>query len=182
MMFTGDFNTNLLDYKHNGKVKSFFDLMYQRNLIPTINKPKRVGKNSATAIDHIKTGYVRICDFKTGILKTDLTDYFPMIIALKNDGTSYQNSKTKHKYKRNYNQESIKAFSHQLLSINQDEIQNCDDPNEPYKQFFDIFNSIYDINFPTVFVNLKTKHIQSPWITKGTDKSSKRKQNSKKYF
>ena len=118
MMFTGDFNTNLLDYKHNGKVKSFFDLMYQRNLIPTINKPKRVGKNLATAIDHIKAGYIRTCDFKTGILKTNLTDYFPIVIALKNDGPSDQNSKTKHKYKRNYNQESIKAFSHQLLSIN----------------------------------------------------------------
>ena len=39
------------------KVKSFFDLVYQRNLIPTINKPARVGKNSATAIDHIITDY-----------------------------------------------------------------------------------------------------------------------------
>ena len=173
---------NVLDYEYHRKVKSFFDLMYQRNLIPTINKPKRVGKNSATAIDHIKTGYVRTCDFKTVILKTDLTDYFPIVIALKNDGPSYQHSKTKHKYKRNYNQESIKAFSHQLLSINQDEVQNCDDSNEAYKQFFNIFNSIYDINFPKVFVNLKTKHIQNPWITKGIDKSSKRKQNSKKYF
>ena len=38
MMFPGDFSMNILDYEHNGKVKSFFDLMYQRNLIPTINK------------------------------------------------------------------------------------------------------------------------------------------------
>ena len=44
MMFAGDFNMNVLDYEYNGKVKSFFDLMYQRNLIPTINKPTRVGK------------------------------------------------------------------------------------------------------------------------------------------
>ena len=38
MMFAGDFSMNILDYEHNGKVKGFFDLMYQRNLIPTINK------------------------------------------------------------------------------------------------------------------------------------------------
>ena len=44
MMFTGDFNMNVLDYEHNGKVKGFLDLMYQRNLIPTISKPTRVGK------------------------------------------------------------------------------------------------------------------------------------------
>ena len=51
-----------------------------------------------------------------------------------------------------------------------------DDPNEVYKQFFNIFNSIYDIYFPKVFVRLKRKHIQIPWITKGNAKSSKRKQ------
>ena len=176
MMFAGDFNMNVLDYEYNGKVKSFFDLMYQRNLIPTINKPTRVGKNSATAIDHIITDYVLTCDFKTAILKTDLTDHFPIVIALKNDGPSHQHSKTKHRYKRSYNEENIKAFNHRLLSINWDEIKNCDDPNEAYKQFFNIFNSIYDIYFPKVFVRLKTKHIQSPWITKGIAKSSKRKQ------
>ena len=62
---------------------SFFDLMYQHNLIPTINKPTRVGENSATAIDHIITEYLLTCDFKTAILKTDWTDHFPIVIALK---------------------------------------------------------------------------------------------------
>ena len=38
-MFAGDFNINVLDYEYNRKVKSFFDLMYQHNLIPIINKP-----------------------------------------------------------------------------------------------------------------------------------------------
>ena len=176
MMFAGDFNMNVLDYEYNGKVKSFFDLMYQRNLIPTINKPTRVGKNSATAIDHIITDYVLICDFKTAILKTDLTDHFPIVIALKNYGLSQQHSNTNHKYKRSYNEENIKAFNQRLPSVNWDEVKNCDDPNKAYKQFFNIFNSIYDLYFPKVFVRLKTKYIQSLWITKGIPKSSKRKQ------
>ena len=176
MMFAGDFNMNVLDYEYNGKVKSFFDLMYQRNLIPTINKPTRVGKNSATAIDHIITDYVLTCDFKTAILKTDLTDHFPIVIALKNYGPSQQHSNTNHKYKRSYNEENIKAFNQRLLSVNWDEVKNCDDPNEAYKQFFNIFNSIYDLYFPKIFVRLKAKHIQSPWTTKGIAKSSKRKQ------
>ena len=172
MMFAGDFNMNVLDYEYNGKVQSFFDFMYQRNLMPTINKPTRVEKNSATTIDHIITDYVLTCDFKTVILKTDLTDHFPIVIALKNYGPSQQHSKTKHKYKRSYNEENIKAFNQRLLSVNWDEVKNCDDPNEAYKQFFNIFNSTYDIYFPKVYVRLKTKHIQSLWITKGTAKSS----------
>ena len=67
-MFAGDFNMNVLDYEYN-KVKSFFDLMYQRNLISIINKPTRVGKNSVTAIDHIITDYILTCHFETAILK-----------------------------------------------------------------------------------------------------------------
>ena len=35
------------------------------------------------AIDHIITDYVLTCDFKTAILKTDLTYHFPIVIALK---------------------------------------------------------------------------------------------------
>ena len=66
--------------------------MYQRNLIPTIDKPTRVRKNSATAIDHIITAHVFTCDFKTAILKTDLTDHFPIVIALKNNRLSQQHS------------------------------------------------------------------------------------------
>ena len=76
MMFAGDFNMNVLDYEYNGKVKSFFDVMYQRNLIPAINKRTRVGKNSATAIDHIITDYVLTCEFKTAILKNRLDRSF----------------------------------------------------------------------------------------------------------
>ena len=105
-----------------------------------------------------------------------MTDHFPIVISLKNDGASQQHSKSKHKYKRSYNEENIKASNHRLLSINWDEIKNCDDPNVAYKQFCHISNSIYDIYFPKVLVRLKTKHIQSLWITKWIAKSSKRKQ------
>ena len=99
-----------------------------------------------------------------------------MEIAQKNDGPSQQGSKTKHLYKRTYNEENVKAFNDRLLKINWDRIKNCHDPNEAYKQFFDTFNSLYDIHFPKVLERLKTKHIQSPWITKGIAKSFKRKQ------
>ena len=135
-----------------------------------------VGKNSATAIDYIITDYVLTCDFKTAFLKTDLTDCFLIVIALKNDRPPQQHSKTKHKSKRSYNEGYIKAFNHRLLSINWDESRNFDNPNEAYTQFFNILSSIYDIYFPKVFVRLKTKHIHSPWLTKGIAKSSERKQ------
>ena len=60
MVLAGDFNMNVLDYEYNTKVNSFFDLIYQRNLIPTINKSTSVGKNSAMTTDHIIADYLLI--------------------------------------------------------------------------------------------------------------------------
>ena len=53
----GDFNLNFLDYNKNKneKVTKFLDLTFEYGLVPVINKPTRVTKNTATAIDHIIT-------------------------------------------------------------------------------------------------------------------------------
>ena len=64
MILTGDLNINALDYKQNKKLQSFFNLMYRYNMILTINIPTRVGKNSATAIDHIIANCTVDCQFK----------------------------------------------------------------------------------------------------------------------
>ena len=95
MILAGDFNINALDYEQNKKVQSFFNLMYRYNMIPTINKPTRVGKNSATAIDHIIANCIVDCQFKTAILKTDVTDHFRIAMTLKTDEPVHQSQKYK---------------------------------------------------------------------------------------
>ena len=67
MILAGDFNINA--YEQNKKVQSFFNLIYRYNMIPTINKPKRVEKDPATAIDHIIANCIVDCQFKTAFLK-----------------------------------------------------------------------------------------------------------------
>ena len=51
IMFAGCFNMNVLDYGYNRKIKSFSNLIYQRNLIPAITKPTRVGNNKRLCIN-----------------------------------------------------------------------------------------------------------------------------------
>ena len=82
MILAGDFNINALDYEKNKKVQSFFNLMYRYNMILTINKPTTVGKNSGTATDHITANCILDCQFKTVILKIDVTDHLPIAMAL----------------------------------------------------------------------------------------------------
>ena len=56
--FAGDLNINVLDYESNKKVQHFLSSMFQHNMMPTINKPTRVTRNAATAIDHMITNIV----------------------------------------------------------------------------------------------------------------------------
>ena len=47
---------------------------------------------------------------RNSFLKTDVIDHFPVVITLKIDGASEQSSKTKHFYKRSYDEENMKVF------------------------------------------------------------------------
>ena len=62
-------------------------------MIPTINKPTRVGKNSTIAIDHNIANCIVDCQFKTTILKTEVADHFPIAMALNTDEPVHQSQK-----------------------------------------------------------------------------------------
>ena len=57
--------------------------MFEFSMIPTINKPTRVTKHTATAIDNIITDCILNSDFKSALVKTDLSDRFPNIFINK---------------------------------------------------------------------------------------------------
>ena len=56
------------------------------------------------------------------------------------------------------------------------EIETCANPSECYKFFLRKFLTIYKNIFPRKKIKIKVKDIQSPWITIGIKKPSKRKQ------
>ena len=68
--------------------------MFQYNMIPTINTPTRITRNTATAIDHIITNTV-ISDIqhRSGMIKTDISDHFPIVFA----HNAFEKSKTEDK-------------------------------------------------------------------------------------
>ena len=54
------------------------NLIYQNGMIPTINKPTRVTKKTATEIHHIITNSFVENTFKTAIIKSDVSYHFPI--------------------------------------------------------------------------------------------------------
>ena len=89
IVLTGDFNSNFLDFGTNINVQDFLNLMFRYNMIPLTNKPTRVTRHSANTIDHIITNSVTSYnDFQSAIIKTDLSDDFPIVLAIKTNKTT----------------------------------------------------------------------------------------------
>ena len=172
----GDFNLNLLDHDTNTKVQIFLNLVYRNGMIPTINKPTRITRKTATAIDHILKN--SFCDtvFKTAIYKCDVSDNFPICFIIPSPLKQENFTETTFITKRIFNTESIELFKQKLYETSCDEMEMSQNPDQAYKTFLTKFSDLYNIYFPTKIIKVKNKYLNSTWITKGIKKSSKRKQ------
>ena len=69
--------------------------MFQYNMIPTINKPTHISRNTTTVIDHIITNTVISgIQHRSGIIKTDISDHFPIAFVL----NTCEKSKLEHNF------------------------------------------------------------------------------------
>ena len=76
----GDFSLNVLDYSKNEKVTKFLSLIFEYGLVPVINKPTRVTKNTATAVDDIIANSPLHRTINKGIIKLNISDHFPIFL------------------------------------------------------------------------------------------------------
>ena len=171
----GGFNLNLLDHGNNKKVQTYLNLIYQSGLIPTINKPTRVTRKTATIIDHILANSFLDTNFQTMIFKADISDHFSICFLLQSTMPKIENKVT-YITRRITKQDAIEKFNQDLYKISWDDIIKNKNPNEAYNMFLQKVKVLYDQYFPKQFIKIKEKDLRSPWITRGIKKSSKRKQ------
>ena len=110
-------------------------------MIPSINKPTRVTRNTATAIDHIITNTVISgIQHRFGILKTDISNHLPTVFALNTCEKSKPEDKAQFIYKCIYEEKQIESFKHELSQIEWNNIvKRLDNPNTAYESFFEHF-------------------------------------------
>ena len=72
MHIADDFNLNLLDHDKNREIYNFLNL----------SELSSVSRKTATSIDHILTNSFIDSVFKKAILKTDISDHFPICLSL----------------------------------------------------------------------------------------------------
>ena len=132
-------------------------------MVPTINKPTKVTRKTAAAINHILTNHFIDVNFKTAIFKTDISDHFPVSIII-----SLKEILVENKYfyvcKRLITDDAVERFNQALYESDWVEIETCDNPSECYKLFFKKLLTIYESFCSRKKIKLNIEDIQSPWI------------------
>ena len=175
VFFIGDFNMNSLDYTTNDKVRKFIDLMFSNGMLSVINRPTRISQNKFSCIDHIYTNSVINSNTISGIVKTDISDHFPIFIIEQGVNITTYPDKIE-KQARLINDKNLTKFKNTLNERDWAMLLNMHDPNTAYDIFTKQFLKLYESCFPLKKIVVKRKNLLSPWITAGIMKSSKQKQ------
>ena len=164
-----------IDYQSNAKVRDFVNLIFQRSLVPIVNKPTRVTKKNATLIDYIITYSFMDQKNLTGILKTQIFDHFPIFtISMKHRLDSGDKKVTIRK--RIISADLIQEFRDILSKVDWGNLYSISNPNDAYEYFLKVSLGIHDPAFPLKTFSVKRETLQISWMTKDLLKSSKRKQ------
>ena len=146
-----------------------------------INKPTRVRRYTATAIDHIFTNSIINTEIKSAIIEADISDHFPILFVAKVKA-DVKIETEQYILKRNISDQSTKKFKQKLGDVTWDDIKIFDSVNYSYNRFLQIFLSLCNECFPKIKIKLKPQKHFRPWITLGIRKSSKRKQRLYEIF
>ena len=153
-------------------------MLFKFNVLSTINKPTRVTKTSATAIDNIFINNYLETTFETGIFMTDISDHFPVFIKVKSlKAMTDCHSKIIHLKKRNLKMSNTNKLTNRLKQETWNNVYKSEDTNGAYNAFLSTFLEHFNETCPQEIIAIKSKAIANPWMDKSLLKCSKKSKN-----
>ena len=138
----GDFNLNCLNFEESAEIRQFYNGIFEHGAIPLITRPTRVTKTSATLIDNILTNCLFEISSIKGIIKTSISDHFPIFAAISTSKIKQPTKKIIIK-KRIFSVSSKNDFRIELFQTDWSFLNNGSDANTLYTEFLSIFSKIY---------------------------------------
>ena len=170
-----DYNLNCLEFNQSSEIRQFFKNIFEKGVIPLINRPAGVATSSARLMHNIFTNCVFDTSLKKGKVKTSISDHLANFQRLNFQMKKTKNRKIKFK-KIFFSDKNKESFKVDLQKINWEELNILYCTNTLYKHFITIYSNIYDNNFPLLETEVKLKELQNLWMSKAMRKSSKQKQ------
>ena len=159
-----DHNLDLLKQSVHSKTQEFLECMLDHNLLPTITKPARISKTSATLIDNILISKKLQPNYESLIIVDDLSDHLPCLVKLKN----FNPTGTKNFIlKRVINNKAVNKIKEDLSKINWHAKLKDKLASDSFHTFhIELLRSL-NKHAPEKLVRIKEKRIKNPWMSKG---------------
>ena len=130
-------------------------------MVPVLNKPIRVTKNTATAIDHIITNQLLHRTINTGIIKLDISNHFPIFLIAETEKRITPEEKVQ-MTKRLTNNKTKTKLKNALQEMTWDDIISSKQIDFAYAVFLNKFTSPYDKVSEKYMVTVKSKTRKNP--------------------
>ena len=176
-----DHNLDLVKYNIHPLTNDFLQLNLEKQLLPTITKPTRVTRSTATLIDNIIVGRKFQTNYESKILVSDLSDHFPCLLNIHN--TQLFKRKKSTVTTRGLNSIRLEEISVKLNQIKWTEELDHKNTSEAFDRFHNILMNTLDEIAPYHTVTIANDKLRrDPWRSIGLLKSLKKQQLLYKQF
>ena len=163
-----DHNLDLLKQSVHSKTQEFLECILDHNLLPTITKPTRISKTSATLIDNILISKKLQPNYESLIIVDDLSDHLPCLVKLKNfKPTGIKNFILK----RVINNKVVKKINEDLSKIDWNIKMKDKSASDSFHAFHGELLTSLNKHAPEKLIRVKEKGVKNPWMSKGLKNS-----------
>ena len=163
-----DHNLDLLKQALHTKTQEFLECILDQNMLPTVTKPTRISKTSATLIDNILISEKLQSNFESAIVLDDMSDHLPCILTLKNSNNTQAPT---FRAKRKINNDTVNKMVSNLNTVDWIETLSNKTATESFTLFHNILTSTLNKHAPEQLVREKLSKFTCPWMSKGYRKS-----------
>ena len=170
-----DHNLDLIKYIKHKATSEFIEINLEHQLLPTITKPTRITRITATLLDNIIIGRTFQANYEPSIVISDLSDHLPCLLQLCDNSIFTKPSKKI--ITRGLNQDKVVEVNNILQKKNWEKELGANTVSEQYTIFHHILQDTLDKVAPFHSVKIPThKLIREPWMSKGLYKCHKKQQ------
>ena len=167
----GDFSINLLGVETYNYAHNVLLSLQSFSLIPTIDKPKRVYKNTATPIDNILVNKLD-AGIYSGNIVSDISDHYSQFCIFQKIKVVRKKGRKK---VRDFSHFSENSFADELSQVDWDSVSGAqNDPDHSFSILYNKVNKLLNKHAPyKTLSQRRVKQMQKPWITCGLKNQSK---------
>ena len=165
-----DHNMDFLKSHVHGPTNDFIETILDLGMLPSITRPTRITKSTATLIDNVILDHKHCEHLESYVIIEDLSDHLPCLVVVKN---VLVNKHTKVKIKsRDTREKNINKLKSSLNNIDWKALLNTTDVNEMAQTFHGRLCNEIDKYCPVTDRTINySKLRKEPWLTGGLAKS-----------